>query len=189
VIKINPNKIVELFKQGEWRKLKKILNTLGDKYNNIPVIIDIKGVLAAELDKNYQEAERCFRLAISYDPVYPLYQWHLGLTLERQQKKTEALKVFQNVHKIDHNFEPAKKKLKNYGQSFNENTNSNKTSSELWLPGTSEEFEEYFRRILQKKRIDMKVEYWHGLPVAAKVTQVVFMSAWLIGLVWMICQF
>jgi len=104
-------------KQKRWSDLDGILSEADAAVpdNSIPYYIAANALLAAKED--LPRAERYFRKYLSQEPEaespsHAAVRWRLGLVLEQQGRKAEAVNEIEAALKAEPSIEPAKKDLK-----------------------------------------------------------------------------
>lgn len=113
--------------------------------------------------KDFAEAERHARTAVSLDPTRADAFYYLGLSLERQDRAGEALAAYRVVHALDPGHAKARDKL-GVAQATGASTpapplRNDVVRTELTIPTSEPEFAAYEEAIRRKKAIDFRAEY------------------------------
>jgi tetratricopeptide (TPR) repeat protein len=117
-------------------------------------------------------AETDARRAMSQDPGHAKAAYYLGLSLERQGRVGEAVRAYRAAASLDPTLEQARTKLQQFGvqQEVAPPAPPSPTrarETELELPDTDAEFDDYRRRVKRKAIIDARADYnaqMAGLP-------------------------
>jgi tetratricopeptide (TPR) repeat protein len=126
---------------------------------------------------DFKAAESAFRTSLSLDGRRASAVYYIGLSLERQGRTDEALTAYRHALSIDPNLAKARDKVRTLSGGRDTTHEAPHAAvptvrpaardSELILPETDAEFEEYERRIRRKSRIDTQADYdaqISGLP-------------------------
>ncbi|MBP02456.1 MAG: hypothetical protein CMM25_06580 [Rhodospirillaceae bacterium] len=90
-----------LFKQAKLKLLKGLMH-----FPNEPGILMVSGLLEID-DKNFKEAERIFKTALTTQPKNALLWCNFGLALQKQNKAELAFEAYQTAINLDQTLQEA----------------------------------------------------------------------------------
>jgi tetratricopeptide (TPR) repeat protein len=92
----------QYYEKGEYKKELDYLQQATNRYPNDFDLWNIKGMALVEL-KKYDEAIRCFDVAITLNPKSPTLWMNKGDCLLQERRLEEAMKSFSNATNMDVN--------------------------------------------------------------------------------------